>query len=96
MKCLNKKEKVGHCIVCYIVGAECEPLDLYAIINGESFDDEARVQDLDFYDPSRTHMECINCHRKFDLTRLDKCPYCGKSYPFYRKEEWDQAQGRTN
>jgi hypothetical protein len=45
MKCLNKKNKVGQCIVCYIVGAECEPLDLYAIIHGESFDDEARVQD---------------------------------------------------
>lgn len=48
---------------------------------------------LKYYDPSRTHFLCINCSKKFDLTRnRDKCPHCGKSYPYYTKEEWDEAQ----
>lgn len=38
--CKNKNKNIGHCIVCYLVGAECYKLDLYKIIHGPSFDEE--------------------------------------------------------
>lgn len=42
-----------------------------------------------FNSPERRHFKCIACDKRFDLTIHDKCPHCGKSYPFYSKEEWD-------
>ena len=50
------------------------------------------LKNIPYNDPSRRHFECIACDKKFDLTKHDKCPHCGKSYPYYTREEWEQAQ----
>lgn len=47
---------------------------------------------IHYYHSSRTRHKCINCGKIFNLTRHDKCPHCGKSYPYYTREEWEQAQ----
>ena len=47
---------------------------------------------IPYYHHSRIHMKCIACPKTFDLTKHDKCPHCGKSHPYYTREEWEQAQ----
>lgn len=53
---------------------------------------ENGLKKLPYNHPSRRHMKCINCAKTFDLTMRDKCPHCGKSYPYYTKKEWDEKQ----
>ena len=66
----------------------------FVILPHEKFDPSSNnpLTAIHYYHPSRTRHKCINCEKMFNLTRHDKCPHCGKSCPYYTREEWDRAQ----